>query len=282
MGRDSLTSMKSCMDYMIVLMMLIGSAWSRILDNSTQDVDHRRSCYPSCHSWETCCPSGDCVDSPEDCEGCSTEADCGSYEVCCAGECINYDYSCDEKTCSVNNPCAFDWQLCCGGVCVEGGFGCHLTTTSTSTASPSCDDDPTICNDLGFDYPVCCDKGDGWECMDLDDCMGISEDALWGIGMAAAVSVIAVPILCCCCCGGCALYFILKSRKKRQGQVHQPGVHMMQPQQPGMQMMQGGQVQPQGYPAGGFAAPQPGYEHVGQSGGLYPSVQNPKNVNQSE
>merc|ERR1719312_700643 len=196
--------MKSCMENMIVLMIIIGSAWSRIVENSTRDVDDRFNCYPPCLSGKICCREGKCVSSPEYCEGCSTMFDCPPFEICC------------------------------DGVCVDSDDGCQLTTTSIS--SPTCNDDPTICTNLGFDY--CCDKGDGWECMDLDDCMGISEDALWGIGMAAAVSVIAVPILCCCCCGGCALYFILKSRKKRRGQVHQQGVHVMQPQQPGMQMMQ--------------------------------------------
>merc|ERR1719317_1156852 len=215
--------MKSCMENMIVLMMIIASAWSRIVENSTRNVDDRFNCYPSCYSWQTCCPSGDCEDFAEDCDGCSTEADCGSYEVCCAGECISYDDGCDERT---------------------------TTKTTTSTSSPTCNDDPTICTDLGLDY--CCDKGDGWECMDLEDCMGISEDALWGIGIAAAVSLIAVPILCCCCCGGCALYFILKSRKKRQGQVHQ-----------------------QGYPTAGFVAQQPGYEQGNQAGKTYHGVPNP-------
>ena len=111
--------------------------------------------------------------------------------------------------------------------------------------------------------------------MDLDDCLAIGDDTLWGIGIVAAVCVIVGPILSCCCCGGCALYFILKNRRKRQGQVHQPGVHMMQPQQPGMQMMQGGQVQQQGYPSGGLVASPQSYEQVNQA-----SVQNPENVNQ--
>merc|ERR1712013_475317 len=121
----------------------------------------------------------------------------------------------------------------------------------------------------------CCDKGDGSQCMSAADCIGIDEGMLWGIGIAWVVASFLVPILCCCCCGGCALYFILKRRKDRRGQVHQQGVHMMQP---GMQMMQGGQVQQQGYPTAGFAAPQPGYEQGGQAAGLYPSVQTPENV----
>merc|ERR1719317_1345067 len=137
-----------------------------------------------------------------------------------------------------------------------------------------------------YDYDVCCDKGDGKQCMSAadcitttttttTDCIGIDEGTLWGIGIAGVVASFLVPILCCCCCGGCALYWLLKRRKDRRGQDHQPGVHMMQP---GMQMMQGGQVQQQGYPTAGFAAPQPGYEQGGQAGGLYPSVQNPENV----
>merc|ERR1719312_1630164 len=256
--------MKSCMENMIVLMIIIGSAWSRIVENSTRDVDDRFNCYPPCLSGKICCREGKCVSSPEYCEGCSTMFDCPPFEICCAGKCMNEDSICNSRTCSVDYPCHYDWQLCCDGVCVDSDDGCQLTTTSIS--SPTCNDDPTICTDLGFDY--CCDKGDGWECMDLDDCMGISEDALWGIGIAAAVSVIAVPILCCCCCGGCALYFILKSRKKRQGQVHQPG----------MQMMQGGQVQQQGYPTAGFVAQQPGYEQGNQAGETYHGVPNPENV----
>ena len=121
----------------------------------------------------------------------------------------------------------------------------------------------------------CCDKGDGSQCMSAADCIGIDEGALWGIGIAWVVASFLVPILCCCCCGGCALYWLLKRRKDRRGQVHQQGVHMMQP---GMQMMQGGQVQPQGYPTGGFVASPPSYEQGNQAGDIYPSVPNPENV----
>ena len=273
--------MKSCMENMIFFMMIIASAWSRIVENSTQYIDDRFDCYPSCHSWQICCPSsGDCVDYLQDCDYCKTNCDCGDcegrYTICCKGECVMYEHGCDLRYCGVFNPCDIG-LICCDEVCVDADEGCQTTTTSTtSTSGPNCNDDFTICTDLGFDY--CCDKGDGWQCMDLEDCMGISEDALWGIGIAAAVSIIAVPILCCCCCGGCALYFILKSRKKRQGQVHQPGVHMMQPHQPGMQMMQGGQVQQQGYPTAGFVAQQPGYEQGNQAGETYHGVPNPENV----
>ena len=160
------------LENMIVLVMLIASAWSHIVDNYTLDVDDQRTCFPSCYYGETCCPSGACADSLEDCDGCSTEDDCGYYFVCCAGECINYVwYECDEKACSANNPCAFDWQMCCDGVCMNADSGCQ----SSSTSMPNCNEDDTICNDLGFDDPVCCPSG---ACVEsVEDCDGCSTEA---------------------------------------------------------------------------------------------------------
>merc|ERR1712212_1107332 len=157
---------------------------------------------------------------------------------------------------------------------VDAGPTISESSTQDAEVYRSCDYDTSICSD----YDVCCDKGDGYECMSMDDCLGVDADTLFGLGIAAAVSIIVVPILCCCCCGGCALYWIMKRRKDRRGQVHQQGVHMMQPQQPGIQMMQGGQAQPQGYPTGGFVAQPQGYEQGNQAGGMYPSVPNPENV----
>merc|ERR1711953_11134 len=126
---------------------------------------------------------------------------------------------------------------------VDAGPSISETSTQDAEVYRSCDSDYDC---YGDDY--CCDKGDGYQCMSFEDCTGVDEDTLFGLGIAVAVSIIVVPIVCCCCCGGCALYWLMKRRKDRRGQVHQPGVHMMQPQQPGMQMMQGEQVQPQGYP----------------------------------
>ena len=101
---------------------------------------------------------------------------------------------------------------------------------------------------------ICC-RG---ECTDVCVISSVDDDALLGIGIAATVASIAVPLLCCCCCGGGALYWLIRRSKQRRGQVHQQGVHMMQTQghvyQPGMQMMQGGQqpgmqmMQPGSYP----------------------------------
>merc|ERR1711953_18679 len=156
---------------------------------------------------------------------------------------------------------------------VDAGPSISESSTQDAEVYRSCESD-WDCDD----YDHCCDKGNGNQCMSAADCIGIDEDALWGIGIAGAIASIVVPIVCCCCCGGCAFYWLMKRRKDRRGQVHQPGVHMMQPQQPGMQMMQGGQVQPQGYPTGGFVAPPQGYEQGNQAGGMYPSVPNPENV----
>merc|ERR1711936_491234 len=232
MGSDCLTCIMGSVSYMIVFVMLIASTWSKIIENSTQDVNVRRTCY--------------------------TEADCGSYEICCEWECTNYDYGCDETYCSSYISCPYSWQICCAGICLNEDYGCHVTTNFATSTTPS-----------------------------------YGEDALWGIGIAAVVASFVGPIVCCCCCCGCGLFFILSSRKKRRGQNQQPGVHMMQPQQmmqqqhmmqqqymmqpqqPGMQMMQGGQVQPQGYPTGGFVAP-PAYEQENQAGGVYPSDQDPE------
>merc|ERR1719513_406196 len=151
--------MKSCMENMIFLMMIIASAWSRIVENSTQDIDDRFDCYPSCHSWQICCPSsGDCVDYLQDCDYCKTNCDCGDcegrYTICCKGECVMYEHGCDLRYCGVFNPCDIG-LICCDEVCVDADEGCQTTTTSTtSTSGPNCNDDFTICTDLGFDN--CC------------------------------------------------------------------------------------------------------------------------------
>jgi len=261
MGSDCSTCIMPSMGYMIVLVMLIASTWSKTTENSTQDVNVRSTCY--------------------------TEADCGSYEICCEWECTNYDYGCDETYCSSYISCPYSWQICCAGICLNEDYGCHVTTnfapSTTPSPSPTCAEDYSVCNWDQF----CCEG----ECVGLTyDCYG--EDALWGIGIAAVVASFVGPIVCCCCCCGCGLFFILSSRKKRRGQAQQPGVHMMQPQQmmqqqhmmqqqymmqqqPGMQMMQGGQVQPQGFPTGGFVTP-PVYGQENQAGGVYPSDQDPE------
>merc|ERR1719507_1466731 len=102
-----------------------------------------------------------------------------------------------------------------------------------------CDYGQYCCNEICYDS--------------LEDCIGIDEDTLYGIGVAAFVAAIVVPIVCRCCCCGCAAYWITRSRKSRTGQVHmqQPGMVMMPPQgqayQP--QMMQG---QEQVQQPGGF------------------------------
>merc|ERR1719317_1157353 len=158
------------------------------------------------------------------------------------GTCVDYCYS---------------WQTCCAdGRCVSVFTGCDAT----------CEVDSSKCS-YG---QICCYVDDEWSCKDSEsECIG----ALWGIGIAAAVALIVVPIVCCCCCGGCALYWLMKRSRERRAQAQrqgaymmQPGVHMMQPQQPGMQMMQGAQVQPQGYPTGGFVASPPSYEQGNQAG----------------
>ena len=62
-------------------------------------------------------------------------------------------------------------------------------------------------------WQICCDG----ECTDISDgCLGVSGDALWGIGIAAAVASIAVPVICCCCCCG-AIFWFLRRRSQRQG-----------------------------------------------------------------
>merc|ERR1719350_2264846 len=105
------------------------------------------------------------------------------------------------------------------------------------------------------------------ECVDsLEDCIGVDEGTLLGIGIAATVAVFAVPIICCCCCCGCAAYWITRRRKSRngfQGQVQQPGMVMMPPQgqayQPQMMPGQGQAYQPQ---------MMAGQEQVQQQGGF--------------
>ena len=168
------------------------------------------------------------------------------------------------RTCYTDPDNCASWETCCNdGRCVESYVGCYATCEADFLAN--CD----------FSQ-ICCYVDDGWRCKDSEsDCI---DGALWGIGIAAAVASIVVPIVCCCCCGGCALYWLMKRSRERRAQAQKPGVHMMQPQymmqpqQPGMQMMQGGQIQPQGYPTGGFVAPPPGYEQGNQA------VQDPENV----
>merc|ERR1711909_37857 len=108
-------------------------------------------------------------------------------------------------------------------------------------------------------WELCCDG----KCVDWDDgCAGVDGHTLLGIGIAATVAVFVVPILCCCCCGGCALYWVMKRRRERHGQVHHGQVHQ-HVQQPGMQYVVG---QDQvftpgvatGQQAGGFIAPPQG------------------------
>jgi len=257
MGSDCLTCIMGGVGYMIVLVMLIASTWSKTTENSTQDVNVRLICY--------------------------TEDDCGPYEICCKWQCVGANYDCEETYCSSYISCPYSWQICCAGICLIEDYGCPVTTnfapTTTPSPSPTCAEDYSVCNWDQF----CCEG----ECVGLTyDCYG--EDALWGIGIAAVVALFVGPLLSCCCCCGCCLFFILRSRKQRRGRAQQPGVQMMQPQQmqqqhmihqqymmqqqPGMQMMQGGEVQPQGYPTGGFVAP-PAYEQENQA-----SDQDPENV----
>merc|ERR1719158_617930 len=119
------------------------------------------------------------------------------------------------------------------------------------------------------------DCGDFEDCSD-GECVDMFDSTFLGIGIAATVATFLVPILCCCCCCGCGLYWLMRSRRQRRGQVHQQGVHMMQPQgqvyQPGMQMMPGGQqpgmqmMQPGSYPT------QPGMGQGQDQGWVNPSV----------
>ena len=179
------------------------------------------------------------------------------------------------RTCDYDPDNCYYYETCCpDGRCVDSYIGCN----------PTCDKDLSVC-----ESGQCCScVYDECSCKDRSDCV---DGGLWGIGIAAAVAIIVVPIACCCCCGGCALYWLMKRSRERRAQAQrqgaymmqpqqmmQPGVHMMQPQQPGMQMMQGGQVQPQGYPTGGFVASPPSYEQGNQAGDIYPSVPNPENV----
>merc|ERR1711909_101752 len=154
MGSDCSTCIMGSVGYMIVFAMLIASTWSKTTENFTQDVNVRGTCY--------------------------TEADCGSYEICCEWECTNYDYGCDETYCSSYISCPYSWQICCAGICLNEDYGCHVTTNFAPSTSPSPSPD----------------------------------DALWGIGIAAVVASFVGPIVCCCCCCGCGLFFILSSRKK--------------------------------------------------------------------
>merc|ERR1711872_599372 len=146
-----------------------------------------------------------------------------------------------KEYCYSDNEC-YSWEQCCfDGRCLDSGISCYET---------NCDLYPSICR---TDQELCC-NGECWD-WNSEECLGLG--GLWGIGIAAAVASIVVPVVCCCCCAGGALYWLLRRTKQRRGQVHQPGVHMMQPQgqvhQPGMQMMQGGQpgmqmIQPGSYP----------------------------------
>merc|ERR1712168_372852 len=180
------------------------------------------------------------------------------------------------RTCYFDPDNCYSYETCCtDGRCVDSDVGCYADCS---------DDFLSFC-----DYSqICCYVDDGWRCKDSDsECI---DGALWGIGIAAAIASIVGPIVCCCCCGGCALYWLIKTSRERRAHANQPGVHMMQPQymmqppqmmqaqQPGMQMMQGVQVQPQGYPTGGFVAQPPGYEQGNQAGEMYPSVPDPENV----
>ena len=173
------------------------------------------------------------------------------------------------RTCYFNPDNCFSWQTCCAdGRCVNSDVGCYAT----------CDVDSSVCE---F-WQTCCLVDNEWSCKDSkSDC---SNGALWGIGIAAAVASIVVPIVFCCCCGGGALYWLMKRSIERRAHANKSKVfkmqqqQMMQPHQPGMQMMQGGQVQPQGYPTGGFVAPPPGHEQGNRAGEMFPSAPHPENV----
>merc|ERR1712215_137855 len=174
----------------------------------------------------------------------------------------------DRRSCDYDPDNCWSWQKCCfDGRCVDDGVSCYET---------NCD-----LYDICRDDEICCNG----ECVDWsNDCLG----ALWGIGIAAVVASIVVPVLCCCCCGGCAIYWIMRRSRERRGRVHQPGVHMMQPQgqvyQPGMQMMPGGQVQQPGMQ---FISPshtsgyptQPGMVQSQDQGWMNPNVPTQDNIN---
>merc|ERR1712037_419044 len=123
----------------------------------------------------------------------------------------------------------------------------------------SCTDYSNTCDS----WQICCDG----KCIDLgDDCLGVSGHTILGLGIAAAVASIAIPILCCCCCAGCAAYWIMKRRKQRrgfQGNINQPGMHHMVPAQGQVHMVPGqGQFNQPGMNAW------PGQGQVQQSGGF--------------
>lgn len=99
-------------------------------------------------------------------------------------------------------------------------------------------------------FELCCDG----QCIDFSDgCLDVSGDTLLGIGIAALVAIIVVPILCICCCGGCALYWCMKRRKARKPDL---GVYLGQ-QQPGVSMQPDYHYQP-----GAISIQQPGMPGV--------------------
>merc|ERR1712142_871928 len=167
------------------------------------------------------------------------------------------------KMCDYDPENCYSWQHCCAdGRCVDSEVSCYET---------NCDLHYDVCRDDEF----CCNG----ECVDWsNDRLG----ALWGIGIAAVVASIVVPVICCCCCAGCALFWLMRRSRERRGQVHQPGVHMMQQGQafqPGMQILPPGdqpgiQMAPPSY-----TFSQPGMGQGQNQGGLYPTIPNKDNFN---
>ena len=61
---------------------------------------------------------------------------------------------------------------------------------------------------------------------DCDEGITAEHLTILGIGLAATVAVILIPLLCCCCIGAIVAYFVMKRgywRRETQGQVHQTG-----------------------------------------------------------
>merc|ERR1719369_557540 len=137
----------------------------------------------------------------------------------------NYDADCQKK-CQNSASCASD-ESCCDGVCVDiNSYDGDCRRTCPDYDMSYCDSGEHCCDEVCFESMM--------------ECIGIDEDQLFGIGVAAFVVSLVLPILGCCC-GGFALFWLIKRRRERiasQGQVHQPGM-MMPPQgqvyQPGMQ-----------------------------------------------
>ena len=93
---------------------------------------------------------------------------------------------------------------------VLASAGPAILRDGEDTKKSCTDNDSSQCDG---DWQICCDG----ECVNLSDgCLGVSGDALWGIGIAAAVASIAIPVICCCCCCG-ALFWFLRRRSQRQG-----------------------------------------------------------------